>query len=109
MVASDPDQEHICTMGSETLYTLYGVGNGYFCCYILSDESSRPFYSTIYGYNNSFGHNCYKKRRKNAIVEYLYSARGTNGKYTQLKGPKGNKTQLKGQKGNQYMQAAKRD
>jgi len=41
--ASDPDQEYIYFMGSETLPS---------ACYILSDESSIPFYSTSNGYNN---------------------------------------------------------
>jgi len=36
-MASDPDQEYIHFMGSETLPS---------ACYILSDESSIPFYST---------------------------------------------------------------
>jgi len=40
---SDPNQEYIYFMGSETLP---------FACYILSDESSIPFYSTSNGYNN---------------------------------------------------------
>jgi len=36
-----PDQEYIYFMGSETLPS---------ACYILSDESSIPFYSTSNGY-----------------------------------------------------------
>jgi len=40
--ASDPDQEYIYFMGSETLPS---------ACYILSDASSIPFYSTSNGYN----------------------------------------------------------
>jgi len=39
---SDPDQEYIYFMGSETLPS---------ACYILSDESRIPFYSTSNGYN----------------------------------------------------------
>jgi len=39
--ASDPDQEYIYFMGSETLPS---------ACYILSDEYSIPFYSTNNGY-----------------------------------------------------------
>jgi len=42
--ASDPDQKYIYFMGSETLLS---------ACYILSDESSIPFYSTSNGYNHS--------------------------------------------------------
>jgi len=38
--ASDPDQEYIYFMGSETLPST---------CYILSDEASIPFYSTSNG------------------------------------------------------------
>jgi len=41
--ARDPDQEYIYFMGSETLPS---------ACYILSDESSIPFYSTSNGYKN---------------------------------------------------------
>jgi len=37
----DPDQEYIYFVGSETLPS---------ACYILSDESSIPFYSTSNGY-----------------------------------------------------------
>jgi len=48
-------------MGSETLPS---------ACYILSDESSMPFYSTSNGYNNLFRDDNIKTR-KNAIVEYL--------------------------------------
>jgi len=40
---SDPDQEYIYFMGSETIPS---------ACYILSDESSIPFYSTSNGYKN---------------------------------------------------------
>jgi len=40
-LASDPDQEYIYFVGSETLP---------YACYILSDESSIPFYSTSNGY-----------------------------------------------------------
>jgi len=39
---SDPDQEYIYFMGSETLPS---------ACYIHSDESSIPIYSTSNGYN----------------------------------------------------------
>jgi len=42
-LASDLYQEYIYFMGSETLPS---------ACYILSDESSIPFYSTCNGYNN---------------------------------------------------------
>jgi len=38
--ASDPDQEYIHFMGSETLPS---------ACYILSNESSIPFYSSVTG------------------------------------------------------------
>jgi len=38
--ASDPDQEYMYFMGSETFPS---------ACYILSDESSIPFYSTSNG------------------------------------------------------------
>jgi len=38
---SDPDQEYIYFMGSETHSS---------ACYILADESSLPFYSTSNGY-----------------------------------------------------------
>jgi len=41
--ASDPDQEYINFMGSETLPST---------CYILSDESSIPLCSTSKGYKN---------------------------------------------------------
>jgi len=41
--ASDPDQEYIYFMGSETLPS---------ACYILSDESGITFYSTSNGYKN---------------------------------------------------------
>jgi len=72
-------------MGSETLPSV---------CYILSDESSIPFYS------NSNGYKCVLKIRlpsafANARVEYLDYQIPV--------------TQLKGQKGNEDMQAAKRD
>jgi len=40
--ASDPDQEYIYFMGSETLPS---------ACYIVSDESSTSFYSTSNRYN----------------------------------------------------------
>jgi len=40
--ARGPDQEYIYFMGSETLPS---------ACYILSDESSIPFYFTSNGYN----------------------------------------------------------
>jgi len=40
--ASDRDQEYIYFMGSETLPS---------ACYILSEESSIPFYSTSNEYN----------------------------------------------------------
>jgi len=40
---SDPDKEHIYFMESETLPS---------SCYIFSDESSVPFYSTSNGYKN---------------------------------------------------------
>jgi len=40
---SDPDQEYIYFTGSETVPS---------ACYILSDESSIPIYSTSNGYNN---------------------------------------------------------
>jgi len=39
----DPDQEYIYFLGSETLPS---------ACYILSDKSSIPFYSTSNGYKN---------------------------------------------------------
>jgi len=42
--ASDPNQEYIYFMGSETLPS---------ACYILSDESSTPFYTTSNGYNKN--------------------------------------------------------
>jgi len=41
--ASDPDQEYIYFMGSETLPS---------ACYTVSDESSIPFYSTSNGNKN---------------------------------------------------------
>jgi len=41
--ASDPDQEYIHFMGSETLSSI---------CYIIFDKSNIPFYSTSNGYNN---------------------------------------------------------
>jgi len=78
--ASDPDQECIYFMGPKTLPS---------ACYILSDESSIPFYSTSNGYKNVY------KTRKNAIVEYLDKQIPV--------------TQLMGPKGNGDMQAAKRD
>jgi len=87
-------------MGSETLFLLFVT---YFptnlvypftprVTFILSDESSIPYYSTSNGYKNrqyffkiQFGF-LKKKTRKNAIVEYLdYQIL-----VTQLKGPKGN-------------------
>jgi len=43
-LASDPVQEYIYFMGSETLPS---------ACYILSDESSIPFYSTSSVYKNN--------------------------------------------------------
>jgi len=42
-VASDPDQEYIYFIGLKTIPST---------CYILSDESSIPFFSTSNGYNN---------------------------------------------------------
>jgi len=42
-MASDPDQEYMYFMGSETRTI---------ACYILSDESNIPFYSTSNGYKH---------------------------------------------------------
>jgi len=54
--ASDPDQEYIHFKGSETLPS---------ACYILSEESSIPFYSTSNGYNNM--HRSAIKKNCNAV------------------------------------------
>jgi len=42
--ASDPDQEYIYFIASKTLPST---------CYVLSDKSNIPFYSTSNGYNNN--------------------------------------------------------
>jgi len=86
-LASNPDQEYIYCMGSLPS-----------ACYILSDETSIPFYSTS---------KAQEVTRKNAIVEYLdlpdtrYSA-----EYLDYQIPV---TQLQGPKWNGDMQATKRD
>jgi len=46
-LASDPDQEYIYFVGSETLPST---------CYILSDESSLPLYSTSNWYKKGRDH-----------------------------------------------------
>jgi len=76
--ASDPDQEYVYFMGSETLPSALQ----------LSDESSIPFYSMRNGYNYILTiYAVTGIKRKNAIVEYLdytdtrYSANGAKGKW----------------------------
>jgi len=64
--ASDPDQEYIYFVGSETLSS---------ACYILSDESSIPFYSTSNGYNKEERYS-----RVPRLSDTRYSAKGTKGK-----------------------------
>jgi len=60
--ASDPDQEYVYFMGSETLPSALQ----------LSDESSIPFYSMRNGYNYILTiYAVTGIKRKNAIVEYL--------------------------------------
>jgi len=60
--ASDPDQEYIYFMGSETLPS---------ACYILSDESSIPFYSTSNGYNYNNQINNNRNNNNHNILEVI--------------------------------------
>jgi len=61
--ASDPDQEYIYVMGSETLP---------FTCYILSDKSIIPFYSTSNWYNKKDRYSlCHR------LLDTRYSAKCT--------------------------------
>jgi len=73
-VASDPDQDYIYYfMGSETSPSLtLGSETLPSACYMLSDESSIPFYSTSNGYNIPFypTSNGYKNKEEWALLLY---------------------------------------